>query len=496
MPLSEYLQFATIVSSDEEKRVREADDEYRREEERHRLDAATDPLRPNIVQGGLEHRASVLLLRDALLQSKNGDVDGALSHIRKAERLDPEFWEISRVRAFIMSSAGRVDPATSSYRRAIELAPGDKEAAAVKYFFAGHLSGSARYAERAAEIAREAHEVLSLPRTAFELGRALTYTGDYEGAERALREAMKSDTPTRLIATTQLLDCLKRRAETEATVDRQPTKAVETFAAAIDVATDVVDKGLIDARLIDKLVSLVSELLKVAGSCPDAQFTEDTLIKALAVIHRLGRDVHRSRSFNYVKGHARRLMLRHPDLSDAVPLIANYAGSDQEDESVHELGRESDEHALLGSIKVWKPDRHYGFISTLNPMEDFFFHLAALSSPADEIRLRRAASVRFNRSIGPDGRFQAQDVHVEEFADHALVDRLLIVDRSHPSGYCVFSVDIESGATVFIGRHALKNDSEWDKIEIGSKLQATVEIEDDGRFSAGVRSVRIVHENL
>ena len=152
-PLSDYLRFAAIVSPDEEGRIRDADVEYRREEERHRLDAATDPLRPNIVQGGPEHRASVLLLRDALSQSKGGDVDGALSHIRAAERLDPEFWEISRVRAFIMSSAGRVDPATSSYQRAIELAPGDKEAAAVKYFFAGHLSRSAQDAERAAIVA-------------------------------------------------------------------------------------------------------------------------------------------------------------------------------------------------------------------------------------------------------------------------------------------------------------------------------------------------------
>ncbi len=304
------------------------------------------------------------------------------------------------------------------------------------------------------------------------------------------------DVRTRLIATTQLLDCLRRRADTEATVDRQPIKAVETFAAAIDVATDVVDKGLVDTRLSDKSVSLVSELLKVAGSCPDAQITKDTLIKALAVIHELGRDAHRSRSFDYLKGHARRLMVRHPDLSDSVPLIANYAVSDQESGPVHELSRERDEHTLLGSIKVWKPDRHFGFISTLDPREDLFFHLAALASPADEILLRRAASVRFNRSIGADGRFQAQDVHVEESTDHTLVHRHLIVDGLHFSGNCVFSVDIESGATVFVGRDAVKNDSEWDEIEIGSRLQATVEIEDDGRFSAGVRSVRVVHENL
>ena len=50
-PLSDYLRFVGIANPDEERRVRAADDEYRRDEERHRLDAAKDSLRPNIVQG-------------------------------------------------------------------------------------------------------------------------------------------------------------------------------------------------------------------------------------------------------------------------------------------------------------------------------------------------------------------------------------------------------------------------------------------------------------
>lgn len=491
-PLSDYLRFADVVSPDEERQLREADDEYRREEERHRLEAATDPLRPNIIQGGLEHRASVLLLRDALSRSKRGDVDDALKHIREAERLDPEFWEISRVRGFILSSAGQVDSATSSYLRAVEFTRTDKEAAAAKYFFAGHLSRSARDPERAATIAREAHEVLGLPRTAFELGRALTYNGDFESAETALREAMQSnDVRTRLIATTQLLDCMKRRADAEATVDRQPDTAVATFAAAIDVAQVVADEGLVDRRLTDKSVSLISDVLKTAGSCRDAQLTQDTLNKALALVHQLGRDAHRSRSFDYLKGHARRFLSQRPDLVDAIPLISVYAVNDQDIGPVLELGREEAENALLGSVKVWKPDRHFGFISTLDRQEDLFFHLASLSSPADEIRLQRAVTVRFNRSVGPDGRVQAQDVRVEESEDDVFAHRRLVVARLHKSGSCLFAVDPTSGATVFVNRNAMRNDSEWGQIEIDLELESTVEIEDDGRFRAATRSTRI-----
>ena len=72
-PLVDYLRFADVVDASEARRVREADDEYRLAEERHRRDAASDPLRPNIVQGSQAHRASVLLLRNALSESKRGE---------------------------------------------------------------------------------------------------------------------------------------------------------------------------------------------------------------------------------------------------------------------------------------------------------------------------------------------------------------------------------------------------------------------------------------
>ena len=222
-PLSDYLRFADVLDPAEVSRVQKEDDKYRREEERHRLDAATGSLRPNIIQGGKAHRASVLLLRDAMSRSKKGEVDDALECIREAEHLDPEFWEIHRVRGFILSSIHHVGQATAAYLRAIELAPNDTESAAVKCYFAGHLSRRARDPARAVTVAREAHKVLSSSKSAIELGLALTYVGEFMSAEKILREAIESnDVRTRLIAVSQLVDCMRRRAEAEATVDRQP----------------------------------------------------------------------------------------------------------------------------------------------------------------------------------------------------------------------------------------------------------------------------------
>lgn len=492
-PLSDYLRYANVVDADEERRLREADAVYRSEEERHRLDAASDALRPNVIQGGQEHRASVLLLRDALSKSKGGKVNEALDRIREAEGLDPEFWEIHRVRGFILSSNGQTDQATTSYLRAIEFAPTNKESAAVKYYFAGHLSRKARDPEKAVTVAQEAHDALGSPKTAIELGRAMTYVGEFDSAEETLKEAIDSeDTRTRLIAITQLIECMKRRAEAESAVDRQPDKAIATLDSAIDFANIAVKQDLVDARLTEKVVALASELLITANNCRNEQATQIALTKALQLVEQLGRAAVRSNSYGYLVGHARRLITQRPTFATQVPLITSYAGNDIDDSQNSMPSKNVDEYALVGSVTTWKPDRHFGFIRAHDSEQDFYFHRATLAYSGDEILLRQDLVVRFNRSSESEGKSPAaRDVRVDEFDSNALLHRRIVVDRNHNSGNCVFSTDLNSGATVFVGRNAMISDSEWDKIEIGSFLESAVEIDEQGRFRASTRSTRI-----
>ena len=494
--LSDYLRFAGAIDPEEETRIREADDDVRRAEERHRRDAATGSLRPNVIHGGQAHRASVILLRDAMSQSKRRQIDEALERLTEAERLDPEFWELHRVRGFILSSAGRVDEATSAYLRAIELAPTAEYVAIVKYFFAGHLTRKVRDPARAATIAGEAHEMLAVDGTAIELGRALTFVGEFDEAEATLKQAINSgEVRTRLIAITQLVDCMKRRAEEEATTNRQPDKAVATLMTAIEISDKAVGGGLVDEKLTDKVVSLVSELFSIAIGCREERPTLDALNVALSAIDRLGREARRSRSYGYLIGHARQLTVRRPDLTKNAPLVLSLTAEYGDDQLGKSSDRGSNESVLLGTIKAWKPDRHFGFITTLDRKDDFYFNLPSLADPSDEILIQHNAAIRFRPTIDSDGRPQAQNVMIEQRGNNELANRRLIVDRRHFSGNCLFSIDMESGATVFVGLHALKYASEWDNMQIGVELQSNVKIEEDGRFSAVAGSTRILRQS-
>ena len=63
-----------------------------------------------------------------------------MEQVKDAERLDPEFWEIHRVKGFILGQARNFDAAAQAYERALELAPSQRAAAVVKYWYAQHLT--------------------------------------------------------------------------------------------------------------------------------------------------------------------------------------------------------------------------------------------------------------------------------------------------------------------------------------------------------------------
>lgn len=490
-PLSDFLALDGMLDSDEAKRIRDVDDTYRRAEERHRLDAASDPLRPNIIQGGPVHRASVLSLRNALSKSKNGHVDEALEGLRDAERLDPEFWEIHRVRGFILSGAGRVEEATAAYVRAIELAPSADNAAVVKYYFAGHLTRAARNSQAAEPIAREAHEVLATHKTAFELGRVLTYLGEYAEAESLLTYATSvDDIRTRLIAVTQLVDCMKRRAETEGSAERKPDKAIETLALAIDLGLRPIQEGIVDQRLRTKIVDLASELLKISCMCREAPDFSAPVTAALLAIQMLGPDARTAQGYGYLIGHARRLMSLHTDAIDYAPMLSTLMNESQT--ISHLVEHESASDPLqVGRIKSWYPLRHFGFITALDGGLDYHFNRAALASVADEIHLASGAAVRYVPVVMDDGRKQAQDIILHDVSDDALATRGVKVQSTFSNRNYLFSIDELSGATVFVGRHALRDGSSWSEISEGTILNVTVEIDSDGRFSAAAHSAYI-----
>lgn len=488
-PLVDYLRMVGGRDQALVDRLDQAEDEYRREEERLRLERGRTPLRVNVVSGEKEHRAAALRLREILRQSKRGDLQGALDAIDSLRRLEPEYWEIHRVEAFLLSMCGQIDRANSAYQHALKLAPSAEEKARVEFFYAGHLSRRVHDAEGALEHARAAHTALRRPETALELGKILTYLRDFPAALQLLEQARGTqDIRGRLIAGTQTIDTLRRRAEVEASERRQPLVALNTLLEALDLGRQLLADGLRDRRLEEQLYACVSEALRAARYCPEGPERDESLRGILSISNEVP-SPRGTRTARYVATNADRLLVGREfpsDLKEKLSSLAMPVFAEEDPSAPSGLPIGTD---LVGRLKAWLGEQSYGFITAIDGETDFFFHASDLEYPWQQLFLKPGCTVEFTVSEAR-GKPRATLVGLRDEQDwRELQGRELTV--RHKRGAYLFATDEPSGVSVFVGRHAFADLRDWDAVSVGSRLNGNLEFPEDGRYAAERQTVRL-----
>ena len=487
--LVEYLKIVGGASDAFLERMQRTEDEYRREEERLRQEQGRTPLRVNVISGSSDHRSSALRLRDALKCSAKGEVATALQIIDEVEQFEPDYWELFRVRGFILSQSGRIEEATKAYERALALAPDSDDKARVRFFYAGHLTRRAHDTEGAVEQARAAHKVLQRPETALELGKVLTNIGEFSTAKELLRYACETpDVRGQLIAGTQLVATLRRQAAFEAADLRSPSSALDTLQKALNEGIQMLSNGIHDQKLEEGLYECIAEALKFASWIPEGP-ERDVPLRAIVSVARsipLG-GIGRAR--RYLAGNSARLLAK-PGLPDEVTgVLRELANLDTE--SSGELGQTSSTvrlgAELVGTVRAWKPDRRFGFISAIDRSGDYYFHATDLENPIEQMFIRQDLAVRFTAATSK-GRPRAIGVMLRDAPDMSLLRarNLTVLTISH--GY-MLARDDESGVTIFIGRHTLRDGTKWEFVTEGTGIIADVEAEHGDRFAAAPGSV-------
>jgi cold shock CspA family protein/Tfp pilus assembly protein PilF len=485
--LVEFLRVIGGASENLLDRVQRTEDEYRRAEERLRLEQGRTPLRVNVISGASEHRASALRLREALGTSAKGNASGALQVIDEVEQLDPEYWELFRVRGFILSQLNRVDEATHAYEQALALAPDEESRARVQYFYAGHLVRKVRHSEGALTQARAAHRVLQRPETALELGKALTYVRDFSSALELLRYACRtSEVRGQLIAGTQLVDTLRRRAEVEADELRSPQTALNTLNEAVGEGTGLLASGIRDQRLEEELYKVAADGLRVASRMTASEGRDDG-VRALVSSLQLLQPLRGGKSRMFLAGQVAKMLAIHNLPEDLVTLLAPFADlgvgeQNHEGDPVVPIGAE-----LVGTIKTWKAERGFGFITAIDGSGDYFFHAVDLEQPLHQIFLAHGVTVRFTVAMVSE-KPRALMVALHQGPDPLQLKERRLIVRNLSHGY-LWARDEQSGVMVFVGRHMFDNQQLWERIREGDVLVADVEQSDQDRFAAVQGSV-------
>lgn len=200
------------------------------------------------------------MLREALRQSRHQHPI-ALSTIKNLKNLSPDYWEVSRVEAFIRSFTDETSIVLNIYEQAIKQAPNSKELARVKYFLAQYLKKSSTPdgLTKAYRTAKECYEIIPDCEILHLMGSIEVQLGYFDQAiENFKKSLFVKNTRSLLIHTTSLVTAYRRYAEFKFIHEKNYKEALEL----LDEAFIQFESAWIDGHRDYYLTETYSEIVK------------------------------------------------------------------------------------------------------------------------------------------------------------------------------------------------------------------------------------------
>lgn len=400
------------------KQVQENETSFLRDEEKRVEENIRRSLGPNVVRTRFDTDApTAQILRRALQASKGRDYENALKLVGEAKQLNPEFWEVHRVEAFIHANKGDKLGARESYIDAYQLADTSEHKAVVAHYFAGLLARNLMEPGLAIPYAREAHQVLNLPDTASTLGTALVWHNQYdEGIEILEQAASGAEGRLRLIATTALAAAYLGRASWALRESRNPVQAAYDAICAYELASDELDLGAADQKLRETACQAATAAIGYLMRCHQFDHEVDTmpdffdkLTNRLTQISNAENwpNLRKSVSHFRLSGsqpYAIARLVKGMELADAEPIpVRNLVFPGTADGEGY--------HRFNGTIRNLKEG--YGFINFQGTDESIYFHKTGLSGGISFSQLLVGLGVSFSSVRDSNGKPRAENVELD-----------------------------------------------------------------------------------
>lgn len=206
------------------------------------------------------------LLKRALHENKTGNVEGSVATMARARALNPGYFEVDRVDAYLASIRKETARATTFYRSAVHNCRTDEERCWVNYFYSAHLARDAADIPSAIELAEEVHACFGSYDTAHHLGNFYFWDGRFEDGMRLLEWSI-DHAPTvefKRKATTSLVECCRQRGEA-VLGEGQAVDALEHALQGLSIALTLHDSGSTDERLRRSIVRAATSAVKAVA---------------------------------------------------------------------------------------------------------------------------------------------------------------------------------------------------------------------------------------
>lgn len=382
---------------------------YLNDRERQAIENQSRRLDANIIHTrASDDEPTAHLLRLALRFARNGEYGKAESQIQRARSLNPEFFEVDRVSAFISATQRNLYDADLSYRNALTLAKRREEKAVVAYFFAGFLARQKHDLESAFRHAEEAHLALGYHDTSLLLGNILIWSHRFADGQEYLEMALEAPGPKmKRIVTTSIVESWRRWAESSFD-GHNPSDAYEKALAGVAVGRQTILTGSQDRKLAEAVLASLGQALRAFEQVGDRTLLDgERLAKEIRFIADW------ISFFRALDGWGR--------FQPRVVRVSQLVGGDHSVAKASEVMTKADlsrssaerfassttERALVLQGTVGSLKESFGFISHPKYPQGIFFHFGALAAGLEKAQLTIGKEVEFELELQPDRRLRA-----------------------------------------------------------------------------------------
>jgi len=193
---------------------------------------------------------SAKFLHEALSYSKSGDFETSLLKVKEAKNIDPNYFEVYRVGAFIKATQGDLLSAEEDYQLGLEIAP---ENPRLLYYYAQFLMFKLEDTDGALIYAKKVYEQKpNHPFTAFLIARCFNTAQEFNKAIQVIRNLIKNvelDPKNLRIAKTELISYYSEIGKSVLTIQTDIDNGISHFKKSFEIFEQCANDKIVDYKM-------------------------------------------------------------------------------------------------------------------------------------------------------------------------------------------------------------------------------------------------------
>ncbi len=207
---------------------------------------------------------SAKFLQEALTFSKVGDYEKALLKVKEAKNIDPNYFEVYRVGAFIKATQGDLLSAEEDYQLGLEIAPDNPR---LLYYYAQFLMFKLEDVDNALIYAKKVYEQKpNHPYTAFLIARCFNSAQEFNKAIQVIKTLLKEvelDPKNLRIAKTELISYYSETGKSKLTIQTDIDDGISHYKKAFDLFEKCVYDNIVDYKMAKNFSIAIFTFIKI-----------------------------------------------------------------------------------------------------------------------------------------------------------------------------------------------------------------------------------------